>query len=43
MQLPLALPNTGRAIGLTFRTGSLHSPAAQALIDSLRAQCANIA
>ncbi|AVJ17360.1 LysR family transcriptional regulator [Serratia sp. JUb9] len=42
VQLPLALPNTGRAIGLTFRTGSLHSPAAQALIDSLRAQCAGI-
>lgn len=42
VQLPLALPNTGRAIGLTFRTGSLHSPAAQALIDSLRALCADI-
>ncbi|CAE1145400.1 LysR family transcriptional regulator [Serratia rhizosphaerae] len=42
VQLPMALPNTGRAIGLTFRTGSLHSPAAQALIDSLRAQCAGI-
>ncbi|MGO4744093.1 LysR substrate-binding domain-containing protein [Serratia quinivorans] len=40
VQLPMALPNTGRAIGLTCRTGSLHSPAAQALIACLHEVCA---
>ncbi|CAI0839846.1 HTH-type transcriptional regulator AbgR [Serratia entomophila] len=40
VRLPLALPDTERAIGLTCRTGSLHSPAAQALIDCLRQVCA---
>ncbi|WP_206604039.1 LysR family transcriptional regulator [Chimaeribacter californicus] len=38
--LPLALPDTGRDIGLTCRTGCLHSPAAQAMIDCLREVCA---
>jgi LysR family transcriptional regulator of gallate degradation len=39
-QLPLTLPDTSRDIGLTYRSGCLHSPAAQALIDCLRERCA---
>ncbi len=39
VQLPLALAGTDRPIGLTCRSGSLHSPAAQALIDCLRQVC----
>lgn len=38
--LPVALTNTERAIGLTMRTGCLHSPAAEALIGCLREVCA---
>ncbi|WP_433735616.1 LysR family transcriptional regulator [Pseudomonas putida] len=34
--LPLELNQTTRAIGLTYRTGCLHSPVAQALMDSIR-------
>lgn len=34
--LPLQLKQTTRAIGLTYRSASLHSPAAQALMDSIR-------
>lgn len=34
--LPLELKQTTRAIGLTYRTGCLHSPVAQALMDSIR-------
>jgi len=34
--LSVTLPDTGRAIGLTFRAGCLHSPAAEALIGYLR-------
>ncbi|WP_345830241.1 LysR family transcriptional regulator [Erwinia sp. HDF1-3R] len=37
--LPIALPATGRAIGLCYRTGCLHSPAADALISCLRDVC----
>ncbi|WP_380184030.1 LysR family transcriptional regulator [Kalamiella sp. sgz302252] len=37
--LPAALPNTRRAIGLSYRTGCLHSPAAEALIGFLREVC----
>ena len=34
--LPLELRHTSRAIGLTSRTASLHSPVAQALMDVIR-------
>ncbi|MGJ7513051.1 LysR family transcriptional regulator [Pseudomonas baetica] len=34
--LPLELKQTTRAIGLTYRTGCLHSPVAQALLDMIR-------
>lgn len=34
--LPLELKQTTRAIGLTYRTGCLHSPVAQALMDTIR-------
>ncbi len=34
--LPLRLKQTSRAIGLTYRTGCLHSPVAQALMDMIR-------
>jgi len=37
--LPIALPDTERAIGLTMRTGCLHSPAAKALLSCLREVC----
>jgi len=37
--LPTALPDTRRAIGLSYRAGCLHSPAAQALIGFLREVC----
>ncbi len=37
--LPIALPDTRRAIGLSYRTGSLPSPAADALIGFLREVC----
>jgi LysR family transcriptional regulator, regulator for genes of the gallate degradation pathway len=35
-RLPLALPDTERAIGLTCRNGCLHSPAAAALMACIR-------
>lgn len=35
-QLAFSLPDTRREIGLIFRQGSLHSPAAQAVIDTIR-------
>ncbi len=38
--LPVPLPDTERAIGLTVRAGCLHSPAADALIRCLREVCA---
>lgn len=34
--LPLQLKRTTRAIGLTYRSGCLHSPVAQALMDTIR-------
>lgn len=34
--LPLELHQTTRAIGLTYRSGCLHSPVAQALMDMIR-------
>lgn len=34
--LPLELRQTTRAIGLTYRSGCLHSPVAQALMDTIR-------
>ncbi|RAI63115.1 LysR family transcriptional regulator [Pseudomonas fluorescens] len=34
--LPLELKQTTRAIGLTYRSGCLHSPVAQALMDVIR-------
>ena len=34
--LPLELRHTSRAIGLTSRTASLHSPVAKALMDVIR-------
>ncbi|WP_392890008.1 LysR family transcriptional regulator [Pseudomonas migulae] len=34
--LPLELKQTARAIGLTYRNGSLHSPVAQALTEMIR-------
>jgi LysR family transcriptional regulator of gallate degradation len=34
--LPVELKQTTRAIGLTYRNGCLHSPAAQALMDMIR-------
>ncbi len=37
--LPIPLPNTNRPIGLSYRTGCLHSPAADALIGFLREVC----
>lgn len=37
--LPTTLPDTVRAIGLSYRTGCLHSPAAEALIGILREVC----
>ena len=37
--LPIVLPDTERAIGLTLRTGCLHSPAAKALLSCLREIC----
>ncbi|HKM95715.1 MAG TPA: LysR substrate-binding domain-containing protein [Buttiauxella sp.] len=36
VKLPVELPNTHRAIGLTWRQGALHSPAAQALLQAIR-------
>lgn len=36
-RLPLQLQDTNRAIGLIYRTGGLHSPAAEALIEYIRA------
>ncbi|MOA27670.1 LysR substrate binding domain protein [compost metagenome] len=35
--LPCPLKHTARAIGLTYRTGCLHTAAAQALMDTIRA------
>lgn len=35
--LPWALHSTTRAIGLTYRTASLHTPAGRALMDAIRA------
>ena len=34
--LPLQLKQTTRAIGLTYRSACLHSPAAQALMETIR-------
>lgn len=36
VKLPVELPDTHRAIGLTWRQGALHSPAAQALLQAIR-------
>lgn len=36
VKLPVELPDTHRAIGLTWRQGALHSPAAQALLQTIR-------
>lgn len=38
--LPVKLPNTQRRIGLTFREGSLPSPATQALVNVIRQRVA---
>ena len=40
--LPLPLVRTTRAIGLTCRTASLHSPLAQALMTAIRAVIAEL-
>ncbi len=42
VQLPLDLADTHRAIGLTFRAGSLLSPAAGALVAEIRKVCGYI-
>jgi len=41
VKLPLDLADTHRAIGLTFRAGSLLSPAAEALVMEIRKVCGN--
>jgi LysR family transcriptional regulator of gallate degradation len=41
IKLPLDLADTHRAIGLTFRAGSLLSPAAQALVKEIRQVCSS--
>lgn len=38
--LDLALPLTARPIGLTYRSAGLHAPAAQALMEQIRAEVA---
>ena len=38
--LPVQLPDTTRRIGLTFRAGSLPSPATQALLSFIQQQVA---
>lgn len=35
-RLPVPLPQTTRAIGLTYRSGCLHSPVSAALMQSIR-------
>lgn len=41
VKLPISMPDTRRDIGLMYRVGCLHSPAAQAMIDCLKQGISN--